>query len=701
MFTSLKGKYLFFITLIMGVTATGIIYFTHRDVGQAMQDAEKASAQNVLELVELNIQGGYNKLLADKVDMIMGLNQRLKSIATISTTVLKEYSELSKKDIIKRDQAEKRALNWITTIRFQKGFVFIFDQNGKILSHPDPKIIGVSIDTLRDMKRRKISKVMHVEKLKYNGESAVFFWQDPAQKTKQKKLGYFVPFRKWGWTVCALIDFDEIEAESKKKLKKIVQVLKKTFAKIHIGKTGYAFLFDGKGKPLISPRGKPGDHFETLRNEQTGNFLFADIIEAAKNKQKSFRYVTFTGKGTQEIEAHVSYFKAFDWYIAVSVPVLEIQAPAKALVTRQSIIITMIFFGSLGIAYLLVSRTSRPLNMLASYAKNLPAMDFTAVQEEDSPIDELPTKFRDEVGRLAKSFVYMKTELKKNVQELVETTAVKERLKKETAEAANRAKSEFLANMSHELRTPLNHIIGFTELVVDNHFGELNDQQREFLSDVLHSSKHLLSLINDILDLSKVEAGKLELSLSEVNLNEMLRNSLSMVREKTLRHGIKLEIATNGIPDTVKVDERKVKQVVYNLLSNAVKFTPDGGKVVLGARTVEGVVRSGQREDDSEEMKVFEHLPESVKPDGFRVNKCIEFSVTDSGIGIDAEIQERIFNAFEQVDGSSSRRYEGTGLGLSLTKRLVELHGGKIWVESEGEHQGSSFRFIIPAFSVL
>jgi two-component system, sensor histidine kinase len=699
MFSSLKGKILFFITLIMGVTATGIVYFTHRDVGQAMLASEKASAQNVLELVELNIQGGYNKLLADKVDMITGLNLRLKSIATICTSVLKEFSELPQENFIKRSDAEKRALNWIATIRFQKGYVFVFDKNGHIISHPDPKLVGASINSLKDMKGRNISKMMHVEKLKYNGESAVFFWQDPAKNTKRKKLGYFVPFRKWGWTVCTFIDFDEIEEESKKELVKIVQVLKKTFEKIHIGQTGYAFLFDGKGKSLIAPRGKSDDSFETMRNTQTGNFLFEDIIEATRNKKKSIRYVTFTDTGTQEIEAHVSYFKAFDWYISVSVPVLEIQAPAKAVVTRQSIIITMIFFGSLVIAYLLVSRTSRPLNMLASYAKNLPSMDFTAEEEEGSPIDELPNKFRDEVGRLASSFIFMKTELKKNVRELVETTAARERLKKETAEAANLAKSEFLANMSHELRTPLNHIIGFTELVVDNHFGELNDQQREFLSDVLRSSRHLLSLINDILDLSKVEAGKIELSLSEVNLREMLTNSLSMVREKTLNNGIKLETAINGIPDTARVDERKLKQIVYNLLSNAVKFIPEGGKVVLAARTVEGVVRSGQRWDDIEEMQVFEQLPGNEQPNGFTVNKCIEFSVSDSGIGINAENQDRIFNAFEQVDGSSSRRYEGTGLGLSLTRKLVELHGGKIWVESEGENQGSIFRFIIPVFN--
>ncbi|RJQ60511.1 MAG: HAMP domain-containing protein [Desulfobacteraceae bacterium] len=698
MFTSLKGKIIFFITLIMGVTATGIVFFTHRDVGQAMLESEKASAQNVLELVELNIQGGYNKLLADKVDMITGLNSRLRSTSGICASVLTEYSELAEKGFIKESEAKERSLTWMKTIGFQKGFVFAFDPENRILSHPDPKVRGLSIESLKDMKGRLISRVMNVDTLKYNGESAVFFWKEPSTDDIRKKLGYFIPFRKWRWTVCALIDFDEIEEESKKKLEKIVDVLRKTFEKIKIGKTGYAFLFDGLGKMLIPPPGMTGEEFETLRNDSTGDLLYKDIMTAAKEKKKSIRYVIFNKTGAQEIEAHVSYFKAFDWYIAVTVPVLEIQAPAKAVVTRQSIIITLIFFTSLTLAYFLVSRTSRPLNMLASYAKNLPSMDFTGSEEEGSPIDELPKKFKDEVGRLAESFVFMKTELKKNVQELVETTAAKERLKKEAAEAANRAKSEFLANMSHELRTPLNHIIGFTELVVDDHFGKLNEQQKEFLTDVLRSSKHLLSLINDILDLSKVEAGKLELSPSEVNLREMLTGSLNMVREKSLKHGIRIEASFDGIPDTLFVDERKMKQIIYNLLSNSVKFTPDGGQIVLGAQMVKGVVRAGQRWNDNEGMKVFEHLPGSGPADQRDIADCVAFSVTDTGIGIATENQERIFNAFEQVDGSTSRRYEGTGLGLSLTKKLVELHGGKIWVESRGEGKGSTFRFIIPAY---
>ncbi|MBW1994404.1 MAG: cache domain-containing protein [Deltaproteobacteria bacterium] len=703
MFSSLKGKILFFITLIMGITAIAILFFTYRDVGQAMLLSEQSSARNVLELVELNIKGGYNKLLADKFDMVMGLNRRLKSIAGICSSVFQENFQLASQKTMSVKEAQERSLHWVSTVRFQKGHVFVFDQDGKVLSHPDSHLTGTSIASLRDMKGRRIAEVMNVKALKEAGQSAVFFWKEKRTGIIEKKLGYFVPFKEWSWTLCAIIGFDEIETENKKKLQNIIKVLKRTFEKIRIGETGYAFLFDGKKTVIIPPHSKKTVDYSILRNERSGNLLLDDLMLAVNSKDKSLRYVEFGPKGMHQIEAHVTYFKALDWYIVVAVPVTEIQAPAKALVTRQSIIITTIFLGSLGLAFFLVTRTSRPLKMLASYAKQLPSTDFTAVDEETSPIDELPQKFKDEVGRLAESFVFMKSELKKNIQELVETTAAKERIKKEAAEAANRAKSEFLANMSHELRTPLNHIIGFTELVLDDHFGTLNPEQREYLSDVLNSSKHLLSLINDILDLSKVEAGKLELELSEVHLQTLLNSSLNMVKEKSLKHGIGLKTAIDGIPETVRIDERKMKQILYNLLSNAVKFTPDGGQVVLSARVTEGVVRAGKRWEDSREMKIVEHLVEEkryFKDAEENICDCLEISVSDTGIGIAPEDQSRIFNAFEQVDSSVSRRYEGTGLGLSLTKKLVELHGGKIWVESEGLEKGSTFRFIIPVYPV-
>ena len=261
---------------------------------------------------------------------------------------------------------------------------------------------------------------------------------------------------------------------------------------------------------------------------------------------------------------------------------------------------------------------------------------------------------------------------------------------KEEAEAANRAKSDFLANMSHELRTPLNHIIGFTQIVVDGEFGKLNDEQNEFLADALHSSKHLLNLINDILDLSKVEAGKLELTPSKVNIIELLTNSLNMVKEKSLKQNIQIELNTNDLPEIVEIDGRKTKQILFNLLSNAVKFTPDGGKVCLSAQARNG---SPYLENDPTQPGNGEDTPAAEIPS---VDRCIEIAVSDTGIGIDPEDKELIFHAFEQADTSSTREFQGTGLGLSLSKKFVELHGGNIWVESEGKDQGTTFRFTLP-----
>jgi signal transduction histidine kinase len=254
---------------------------------------------------------------------------------------------------------------------------------------------------------------------------------------------------------------------------------------------------------------------------------------------------------------------------------------------------------------------------------------------------------------------------------------------KELAEGANRAKSEFLANMSHELRTPLNHIIGFSELVLDRSFGELNEIQEEYLKDVHESSKHLLSLINDILDLSKIESGKMDLELEEIYLPEVFDKSIQMFREKALKHQIGLSSEIEGIPEFIRADARKIKQVLYNLLSNAMKFTPDGGNVCLSAQLVEYRGRPGGRRRAENEWEGM----------GRRYVQC---SVSDTGIGVGPDFQQLIFSPFQQVDSSLSRRYQGTGLGLSLSQSIVELHGGKIWVESEGQGKGSVFSFTLP-----
>ena len=239
-------------------------------------------------------------------------------------------------------------------------------------------------------------------------------------------------------------------------------------------------------------------------------------------------------------------------------------------------------------------------------------------------------------------------------------------------EVANKHKSEFLANMSHELRTPLNAIIGFSEVLAEQMFGDVNDKQLEYLKDIHSSGHHLLTLINDILDLSKIEAGRMELDLSSFDLGSLLDNSMTLVRERASRHGLALSLEVeDGLDDWV-ADPRKVKQVVINLLSNAVKFTPAGGKVTLRARRVESAPRN---DADS--------------------GAAVEIAVIDTGVGIAPDQQALVFEEFRQASGDYLRKSEGTGLGLALAKRFVELHGGSIRVEST-PGEGSTFAFVLP-----
>lgn len=249
---------------------------------------------------------------------------------------------------------------------------------------------------------------------------------------------------------------------------------------------------------------------------------------------------------------------------------------------------------------------------------------------------------------------------------------------KRAAEAASGAKSQFLANMSHELRTPLNHIIGFTQLVADEHLGPLNTKQREPLHDVLDSSTHLLLLIDDILDLSKVEAGRLDIELSDISLQAFLDHCLTMFKEEAGKRHIRLTAEYGELPAEIQSDERKLKQVVYNLISNATKFTPDGGTVCLRARTA-----AAARSDGSPAR------PPSSRP-------WLQITVEDTGVGLTPEHLETVFGSFEQIGTSRGRRVRGTGLGLSLTRSLVEVLEGRIWAESDGPGKGSRFNVMLP-----
>jgi GAF domain-containing protein len=269
----------------------------------------------------------------------------------------------------------------------------------------------------------------------------------------------------------------------------------------------------------------------------------------------------------------------------------------------------------------------------------------------------IPGSFAPEVVNLLQTFATQSVLAIQNARLFRE---IEEKSKE--IEAANRHKSEFLANMSHELRTPLNAIIGFSEVLGERMFGELNEKQAEYTDDILTSGRHLLSLINEILDLSKVEAGRMELELATFDLPLAIENARTFVRERATKHGINLDVTIDEQLGDFVGDERKIKQVLLNLLSNAVKFTPEGGRIGIKARQADG---------------------------------SVEISVSDTGIGIAPEDQPKIFEEFRQVGSDYAHKTEGTGLGLTLAKKFVELHGGKIWVTSE-VGKGSTFTFTLP-----
>jgi signal transduction histidine kinase len=328
----------------------------------------------------------------------------------------------------------------------------------------------------------------------------------------------------------------------------------------------------------------------------------------------------------------------------------------------------------------LVARTvSRPVETLVRGVREIEKGDYA---------HRVVVHRSDELGELASAINHMTIELAER-EERIRRQAYEEALAresirlleerseilreaKERAEEANAAKSHFLANMSHELRTPLNAIIGFSQVLRNGTYGELPPKQAEFVTQILAGGRHLLHLINDILDLSKIEAGRMTLDRSWVSVEETVREALAVVetmaRQKSL--WLAAEIAP-GVP-SIQADAGKLKQILYNLLSNAVKFTRDGGRVTVQA---------------------------ALESDGARSR--VRITVRDTGIGIRPEDHQRVFQSFEQLDASYAKEQQGTGLGLALTRRLVDMHGGRIWVESEGvAGMGSAFVFLLPVEDV-
>ena len=428
-------------------------------------------------------------------------------------------------------------------------------------------------------------------------------------------------------------------------------VIQDLVRRTRLGTSGYVYAVDANGVPIAHPNSAAFTH---------RSLAFPQVTRAlASSKTESTIGRNFRGEKVLSTWATV---EPVGWKVFVEQPESAAFAPIRGKIWRTALLLAAFLVAGIGLSVLLARHLVRPIKQMRTSAARIGAGAYD---------ERIVLRRRDELGGLADELNRMAASLQASVQGLEQKVEERTRelqqalaelsRKGRQLEVASQHKSEFLANMSHELRTPLNAIIGFSQVLRQRLFGPLNAKQEEYLDDILASGNHLLDLINDVLDLSKVEAGQVELDVATFSLREALERGVVMVRERATSNGVQLSLELAVDVDLVDGDERRVRQVVFNLLSNAVKFTPRGGSVVVASA---------------------------------RENGEVLVSVTDTGPGIAADDQERIFEEFQQTDVGVQQR-EGTGLGLALSKRLVELHRGRIWVESQFGH-GSRFVFTLP-----
>jgi signal transduction histidine kinase len=417
---------------------------------------------------------------------------------------------------------------------------------------------------------------------------------------------------------------------------------------IQVGKSGYAYVVDGNGQLVAHPD-------ISLVLARTDVSRLPQVVSAQQGSASDSVVLAPAVNGRQVLTAHAS-IASLGWLVFVEQPIEEAFAPIIASLWRTALLLIIGLTLSAIASLLLARRMLRPIQALEEGAVKIGsgALDQRIEVHTGDELEELAAAFNRMAIQTRDSYATLELRVTERTRDLA---AAKDQL-----EIANRHKSEFLANMSHELRTPLNAIIGFSEVLSERLFGDLNVKQDRYVQHILASGRHLLELINDILDLSKIEAGRMELEPSWFCLAEVLESSLTMVRERAIRHSIALTLAASPDVGMVNADERKIKQIMFNLLSNAVKFTPDGGRISVSAR---------------------------------RLTESIEVAVTDNGIGIAPTDHERIFGEFEQVDRVVNQSGEGTGLGLALSRRFAELHGGQLSVRS-ALGKGSTFTLTLP-----
>ncbi|MBP7867500.1 MAG: cache domain-containing protein [Acidobacteria bacterium] len=664
------------IVILVVIHAALLNYLSIPLINRSISDNEENAARTILQNVHDLASRSHSDIEAFQEYALDAHRRELRSVILSVESHLRSIYNQYRAGKCSEAEARKRCLEDITAFRYAgNNYIFIVDYQSRTLAHPLPGEVGRDMSTVKDARGLLfIPATVRAALSNPEGGFSRYWWCKLENGTPLEKLTFAKTFAPWGWVIGTGVYIDDVEKEVARRKERAVNELREKIRGIRIANTGYLFIFDSKKRMIIHPNHElEGTDISGFSDHVSGRPLAEGLMEAAWWPDYSFVYKwdkpTDKGNYVHEKVAWVKYFKGFDWYIASSVYLDELGRSAGILrgdILRLGLLVLLL---SIGIGYFFVRRLVRPIETLSRLARKVQTGDLTV---------RCGISRNDEIGDLARSFDAMIDQLRKDIETL--DGKVRERtldLEKACTELRqlDEMKSSFLSTVSHELRTPMTSVLGFAciirKMLDDIVFPQLDrDDPRnartiqritENLGIVVSEGQRLTDLVNDFLDLSKMEAGKIDWKSEPLDLGEVVRRAASasnaLFSAKALPLVLEIE---EGLP-RVTGDPDRLIQVLINLFSNAVKFTERGAVTCRVSRNGTALITS----------------------------------VVDTGAGIDPKDHHLVFEKFKQVGDTLTGKPRGTGLGLPICRQIVEHHGGSIWVESE-PGRGSTFAFSLP-----